>query len=299
MNRRGDIIQTPFETDTVLEYLKFIQKIDKVDKWEDLKPISNPINNLNNYEIPWDLINKLTGKGYGIADLITNIETANRSAPILGARYSYLRMEQQGVMIELVEQIAKSIKHPLNFFIEPGCFTGGLLNFLAYKYPNSRTIGLDISPISLDLASNFASAIGHNDRTHWLEVDFGLVKAELLTPVVGFEINRPVVLISNMLTYLGMPFENSPGIDKWHVKAGLISYWVNLGALVVVSERHNDPDALVDTLMKNGRWEYDKTKAVILKDWVGFSTINMTDESPMGEWNEYRMCVIAFHRDFN
>jgi hypothetical protein len=300
MNRKGYIAKTKFTSPGVLEYLNFIQKLDKIEKWQDLAPLTIPLKSgIKSYTIPWDIIKSLSNKVYGINDLCQNIEHTDQIAPILGLRYSYLRMEQLGAMLDVVESFLASIDVDTNTFIEPGCFTGGFLNYLAIKYPWCNTIGFDVSPVSLDVAAELSKSLKTSERTHWLEADFGLVRKELIEEFVDIKIKRPVVFISNFISYIGRAFEYAPCIDKWHVEIGLISYWVNQGAIVIISERNDTPNIFFEKLVKEGRWSHPKTKGIMLKNWIDYTTMDMTKENPTGEWLKCRMCVLAFYRETN
>ena len=83
-------------------------------------------------------------------------------------------------------------------------------------------------------------------------------------------------------------------MDQWHAEAGLISYWVNQGALVIVAERGDNPESRLHELIEKGRWDSEGCIAKIMLDFECWTTREMNPESPLGEWFHSEASVMAF-----
>ena len=85
-----------------------------------------------------------------------------------------------------------------------------------------------------------------------------------------------------------------PFIDSGRALAGLISYWVSKGTTVLLCERHDEPQKLLDTILENGKWEQGSSKAAIASVFKAPTTTGMTDLNPIGEWSICTGCVLLF-----
>ena len=280
------------------DYARFLQRHDPLDRWEDVVPHAEDIPcsvEPGRYAIPADVVDRLSGKVPGIHDLLANVEFADHAARRLGLRYAYLRFQQHALMLEATERLAADIRFPLRTFIEAGCFTGGFLHFLAKRHPKARAIGIDVSPVALDVASDMARRMRMARRMHWLEVDFLLATRPGIESAIGTGIGRPVVFLSNMISTLGHRFADVPAVAPWQLEAGLISLWVKQGALVIVCERHDHPDLLLETLVHAGDWKGANADVAVLAREHLPTTMQMTRENLVGKWSNALTCVLAFH----
>jgi len=280
------------------DYARFLQRHDPLERWEDVVPHTADIPcsvDPERYDIPADIVDRLSGKVPGIRDLLANIEFANHAARRLGLRYAYLRFQQHALMLEATERFAADIRFPLRTFIEAGCFTGGFLHFLAQRHPRSRTFGIDLSPVALDVASDMTRRMRLARRMHWLEVDFLLAGRPGIETAVGVGIGRPVVFLCNVISTVGRRLADMPAVAPWQLEAGLISYWVKQGALVIVCERHDHPDLLLETLVHAGDWQGANADASVLARQHLPTTLEMTRDNLVGNWSNAITCVLAFH----
>jgi hypothetical protein len=103
-----------------------------------------------------------------------------------------------------------------------------------------------------------------------------------------------LVIISNAIDSIGMAFDRYPYLGGWNAKAGLISYWVNLGCTVLLAERHEDPMHLFETILSHGAWKNGAVDAKIINIFQAFSTEKMCQEKPLGEWFNAECYIFSF-----
>lgn len=89
-------------------------------------------------------------------------------------------------------------------------------------------------------------------------------------------------------------WDNCPAIDSWHANANLIAYWVRQGPAVLICERHEDPDLLIETVIREAEWEEGDCIPVLFDIFKAPSTQNMSVDNPIGEWIMSQACVIGF-----
>ena len=280
------------------DYAQFLQREDPLERWKDVVAHAEDIAcsvDPGRYAMPKDLVDRLSGKVPGIRDLLANVEFADHAARRLGLRYAYLRFQQHALMLEATERLAADIRFPLGTFIEAGCFTGGFLHFLARRHPKARAIGIDVSPVALDVASDMARRMRLGRRMHWLEVDFLLAGRQGIESAIGTGMGRPVVFLCNMISTLGHRFADVPAVAPWQIEAGLISYWVRQGAMVILCERHDHPDLLLETLVHAGDWQGANADVAVLARQHLPTTMQMTRDNLVGKWSNAMTCVLGFH----
>ncbi len=284
--------ETIFQSSGGAEYLTFLQSIQPVKKWRDIVPDASAKPNTS-YPTDKTTVETLKQLVPELAALYPDWEIANASAPKLGILYAFSRCVGHAHLVEQIDKLLKDDRCS-KMVIEAGCYTGGFLHFLAHRDPEVLSVGFDISPVALDVASALAKELGIKDRTMWLQGNFANVRPEYLPPEMSKRIEGSIVVISNVIEMLGRQLASSPAIDPWAAKAGVVSYWTNQCATVVLSERHENPELLKNTILESGRWERSGTSATVLSKFVGPSTENMTEENPLGEWSPMPGCVMVF-----
>ena len=106
--------------------------------------------------------------------------TYDQAALNSGLRYAWSRLEAHAHLLDVLESHFDDEQFP-SAVIEPGCFTGGLIHFLAMKLADIPHIAFDMSPRALKVASKLAEDINHPNSLCWLEANFLQVTPEQLS----------------------------------------------------------------------------------------------------------------------
>jgi hypothetical protein len=276
-------------------YLQFLKDNENVEKWENVIPLEEPIETKGvACPMPWDTISKLAHYAANLPGACKEVEWGNELAPFAGLRYAYTRLQQHAHLLSALENLLPTLAIAPTGIVEIGCFTGGLIHFLAREMPSIQMVGFDISPIALDVAAMLAERLTPDHRPRFLSADFALVRPEFIPEEAKKAFERPVILLTNVLHAIGQQLSFSPAVSQAHAEAGLISYWVNNGALVIVCERGNDPERSVQEWIDQGRWESDSCRVEILSDFQCWTTRNMNPDSRLGEWFHSDASVAMF-----
>ena len=176
--------------------------------------------------------------------------------------------------------------------VEPGVGGGGIIHFL----PTQRNLtyyGIDCSPQALDVCR-------YLEQSNGLAGDRKLSKANFYafheSHLLQFDIqpSRTLIFFSNFLNNGSSIWNSFPCIEPMVVAAWLVSYWVNLGATVLMCERCDDGESFVRFIVESGRWNKD-SQANLLDEFETYSTYESNVENPVGEWRKSK-CVIASFR---
>jgi hypothetical protein len=294
---KGPIDQTPIlEQGLPKEYLAFLREHDPIENWEDVVPLDKPLKTKEvEYPIPWDDIQKLQHYAPSLKSTCEGVDFGNKLAPVLGLRYAYARLEHQAHLLNHLNDLVVMAGDQLSGIVEVGCFNGGLLHFIAQQYSPVQTVGFDLSPVALDVAASLSKSIGTKPKTLWLEANFALLTHDRLEGQFNEIFSNPLIIFSNVLTGIGHQLTPSPEIvDSTHAKAGVVSYWVNQGAMVLVVERHDTPEDYLKALIEKGRWEGDDCEAISLQVFEGWTTKEMGVENPLGQWYRSKIGVFLF-----
>ena len=295
---KGPIDQTPIlEQGLPKEYLAFLREHDPIENWEDVVPLDKPLKTKEvEYPIPWDEVTKLQNLAPSLGQACNSVEFGNKLAPMLGLRYAYLRLGLHAHLLNALENLIPIAYDKLTGIVEVGCFNGGLLHFIAEQYSPIQTVGLDFSPVALDLASDFSDKLETDPKTMWLETNFSLLSSDVLEGDVKDAFSSPLIILSNMIADIGRQLSLSPAVDTFHAQAGLVSHWVNQGALVLVSERNDSPENYLQVLIDKARWEGDDCVAMPIEVFEAWSTESMNSETnPIGEWQNTKVGIFLFY----
>ena len=275
-------------------YHDFLQSMQPVKKWGDLGTLAEPIPPKAEYPVDWELIRRWAASCPSLAGLMESVQDFDLIAPRLGWNYAWTRFPQHLYLLNAIEEMVVMEAFKPTIIIEPGCFTGGLLHYLANYWGIVPCVGFDISPVALDVCSHYSDRLEGSNSPLWLEADFSQVRPEDLPSQLGEHIDGGLVILSNVFESLGKSFTRYPYLDQWAAKSRLISYWVNNGANVLLCERHADPDHLMDTIVRRAEWLQPNCKASVRCRFTVPTTVNMIPENPLGDWEAVEGCVIRF-----
>lgn len=275
-------------------YHTFLQAMQPAVKWSDVGTLAEPIPPKAEYPIDWSLVGRWAASCPSLAGVMASVQDYDQMAPRLGWNYAWTRFPQHLHLLDAIEEMMITEAFRPTIVLEPGCFTGGLLHYLADHWDNVPCVGFDVSPVSLDVCSHYSDRLEQKNRPVWLEADFSQIQPENLPDQLGEHIEGGLVILSNVIENLAKSFERYPYLEQWAAKSRLISYWVNNGATVLLCERHPDPDNLLDTVVHSANWLKPNCKASIRARFTVQTTDNMTPDNPLGEWHESEGCVIRF-----
>lgn len=275
-------------------YHNFLQSMQPVKKWGDLGTLAEPIPPKAEYPVDWELIRRWAASCPSLAGPMESVQDFDLIAPRLGWNYAWTRFPQHLYLLNAIEEMVVMEAFKPTIIIEPGCFTGGLLHYLANYWGIVPCVGFDISPVALDVCSYYSDRLEGSNSPLWLEADFSQVRPEDLPSQLGEHIDGGLVILSNVFESLGKSFTRYPYLDQWAAKSRLISYWVNNGANVLLCERHADPDHLMDTIVRRAEWLQPNCKASVRCRFTVPTTVNMIPENPLGDWEAVEGCVIRF-----
>lgn len=275
-------------------YHQYLHAKLPIDNWEDIGEMATPLPQKIEYPIDWKLVGRLAAICPPLPGVVESSVSYNGLALKLGWHYAWSRFAQHAHLLDIIEHLYLPEKPGPKLIIEPGCFTGGLLHFLADHWPKTKCLGMDVSPVALDVCSKFSDELKQRNRPVWLEADFCQIRPEELPNNLGENVRGGLVIISNAIESLWHSFARFPYLDKWNIRSRLISYWVNQGCTVLLAERHPNPDHLLDTIIEQGAWESDGCKGHLLRTFSVMITEGMGEASALGTWKEVNGFVMAF-----
>jgi hypothetical protein len=275
-------------------YYRFLNSMQPVETWEEVGPLPVPIPPKAEYPIDWTLVRRWAASCPPLAGVLASVQEYDLMAPQLGWNYAWTRFPQHLQLLDVIEELFDAESHKPTIVLEPGCFTGGLLHYLAQHWKDVPCVGFDVSPVSLDICSHYSDKLENRPRPLWLEADFSQVQPSSLPNKLGERVAGGLVILSNVIESLGTSFDRYPYLDTWMPRSRLISYWVNLGATVLLSERHDDPRLLRDSIMERAEWEKPGCTAEVMTSFTVPITHEMVPDNPLGRWHEETGCVIRF-----
>jgi len=275
-------------------YYRFLNSMQPVETWEEVGPLPVPIPPKAEYPIDWTLVRRWAASCPPLAGVLASVQEYDLMAPQLGWNYAWTRFPQHLQLLDVIEELFDAESHKPTIVLEPGCFTGGLLHYLAQHWNDVPCVGFDVSPVSLDVCSHYSDKLENRPRPLWLEADFSQIQPSSLPDKLGERVAGGLVLLSNVIESLGKSFDRYPYLDTWLPRSRLISYWVNQGATVLLSERHDDPRLLRDSIMERAEWEKPGCTAEVMTSFNVPITHEMVPDNPLGEWHEETGCVIRF-----
>ena len=275
------------------EYFRFLQAMQPAEFWDDVGTLPEPIPPKAEYPIDWKLISRWAASCPPLAGVMESVRDYDAMAPHLGWNYAWSRFAQHVHLLSAIEELYDYKNKRPTLVLEPGCFTGGLLHFLAEHWENVPCVGFDVSPVSLDVCSHYCDRLEQANRPLWLEADFCQIKPKDILNKLGDRLDGGLVILSNVIESLGKSFERYPYLDTWTPRSLLISYWVNQGATVLLCERQDDPPMLARSIVELAAWKPNCT-CEVMRTFKSTLTNNMTPENPLGDWIDETACVIRF-----
>jgi len=275
-------------------YYDFLQSMQPAESWADVGTLAEPIPPKAEYPIDWKLVGRWAASCPSLAGVMASVQDYDLMAPRLGWNYAWTRFPQHLHLLDAIQEMIITEAFKPTLVLEPGCFTGGLLHYLADHWDNVPCVGFDVSPVSLDVCSHYSDRLEQNNRPVWLEADFSQIQPENLPGKLGEHIEGGLVILCNVIENLAKSFERYPYLDQWATKSRLISYWVNHGATVLLCERHPNPENLMNTIVDSADWLKPNCEASIRGRFTVPSTDNMNPGNPLGEWHDTEGCVICF-----
>lgn len=275
-------------------YHDFLQSMQPAETWADVGTLTDPISPKAEYPIDWNLVRRWAAACPSLAGVMDSVQDYDLMASRLGWNYAWTRLPQHLHLLDAIEEMIVTEAFKPTVVLEPGCFTGGLLHYLADHWDDVPCVGFDISPVSLDVCSHYSDRLEQENRPLWLEGDFSQLQPENLPNQLGEQSDGGLVILSNVIENIAKSFERYPYLDQWAAKSRLISYWVNNGSTVLLCERHPDPKSLMNTVVQGAEWLQPNCTASVRCRFTEPTTDNMTPENPLGEWHEAEGCVIRF-----
>ena len=276
------------------DYYDFLHAMQPVETWDDVGTLPDPIPPKAEYPIDWALISRWAASCPPLAGVMKSVHDYDFMGPRLGWNYAWTRFPQHLHLLDVIEELYDEAGRKPSVVLEPGCFTGGLLHFLAEHWADVPCVGFDVSPVSLDVCSHYSDKLEQKNKPWWLEADFTQIQPSHLPDKLGDRISGGLVVLSNVIENLGKSFEQYPYLEQWTPRSLLISYWVNQGATVLLSERHPDPPLLRDSIMERALWERPGCTAQVMASFTAPITHEMVPDNPLGDWQNEPGFVIRF-----
>lgn len=274
-------------------YHDFLQSMQPAATWNDVCTLQEPIPPKAEYPIDWRLVSRWAASCPSLAGVMASVQDYDAMAPELGWNYAWTRFPQHLHLLDAIEEIFDEAGRKPSIVLEPGCFTGGLLHYLAEHW-QVPCIGFDVSPVALDVCSHYSDQCVLKNRPLWLEADFSQIQPGNLPEKLGANVAGGLVILSNVIECLGKTFARYPYLETWTPRSLLISYWVNQGATVLLCERHPDPPVLRDSIMQRAEWEKPGCTAQVMAEFTVPITHEMVPDNPIGQWRDECGCIIRF-----
>lgn len=274
------------------DYYAFLLSVDPLQRWEDLRALPTPIDTGKDYANLVEREKVLRDFYPSLVHHATVAHTFGEMARRLGFRYAWTRFFMNAVMLEVFDKFLSAKKPSL--VIEPGCFCSGLMHFLPEKW-GVRYLGIDVSPASLDVARLLASQIGGGKDLQLINGNFLQLTTTQCEQIVGQPLAGTVVLLSNFFSSVKHDWELFPCLleaDCWPAYSALVVYWVKAGAIVLINERNEDPQMIVDSIQHFGAPIVPGLQCDLVTEYETYITTQMTVENPLGEWQQSKACVV-------
>lgn len=282
------------DSDLSRDYFDFLNGRDPLSHWEDIVPLTEPIHTGKTYDYDYDLVKDWSS----ICPQLVGVASSQRSfdaiAPFLGYRYAWSRIQMHCRLLTALEHLYGEQPMPTTV-VEAGCFCSGLIHFLP-TVVDATYFGIDISPVALDVCRALERADDLPGKRLLLRADFQVVGEGQLRPHMNGDFNNTLVVIANILGGIQSSWSHFPSVDTSAITAWLVSYWVNLGATVLVCERNKNPSDHVKYIGDHGQWETE-VQMRLLDDFVAIATDGMCPENPLGEWEEARTGISVYTRN--
>jgi hypothetical protein len=274
------------------DYYAFLQSVDPLERWEDLRPLPTLIETGKDYSTLIEREQVLRDFYPTLVHHATVAQQYGEMARRLGFRYAWTRFFMNTAMLEVLDKYLSAKKPGL--IIEPGCFCTGLMHFLPEKW-GIKYLGIDVSPAALDVARVLANQTGSGKSLNLISGNFLQLTTTQTEEIVGQPLSGTVVLLSNFFSAVRHDWQMFPCLmegDCWPAYCALIAYWVNAGAIVLMNERHDDPQMIADSILHFGSPIAEGIKCDLVTEYETYITTNMTVENPLGEWRQMKASVV-------
>jgi len=274
------------------DYHAFLQSVDPLERWEDLRPLPEPIDTGKDYPALLEREQVLRDFYPSLLHHATAAQQYGVMAQRLGFRYAWTRFFMNTVMLEVFEKFLSAKKPSL--IIEPGCFCTGLMHYLPEKW-GVRYLGIDVSPAALDVGRLLANQTGRGKQLELISGNFLQLSSTQCEQIVSQPLAGAVVLLSNFFSSVKHDWLMFPCLleaECWPAYCALIAYWVNAGAIVLMNERHDAPQEIVETIQHFGGPIARDLRCDLVTEYETYITTNMTPDNPLGEWRQSNACVV-------
>jgi len=272
----------------------FLHSVLPVETWDEVGELASPVPPKAEYPVDWTLVSRWAASCPPLAGVMRDVQLFDALAPRVGWHYAWSRLPQHLFLLDVLEKLVDANGHAPSMVLEPGCFTGGLLHFLAAQWKDTPCVGFDVSPVALDVCSHYSDTLAPANRPTWLEADFCQIHKKDLPEQVNERVTGGLVIISNAIESLGKSFERYHYLEKWIPRSRLISYWVNQGATGLLCERHPDPPVLAHSIVERAEWDRPACTCEVMRTFTAPTTENMGSDTHLGDWYEADCCVIRF-----
>lgn len=274
------------------DYHAFLQSVDPLERWEDLRPLPEPLDTGKDYPALLEREQVLKDFYPSLLHHATAARRFGEMARRLGFRYAWTRFFMNSVMLEVFEKFLSTKKPSL--IIEPGCFCTGLMHYLPEKW-GVRYLGIDVSPAALDVGRILANQTGRGKNLNLISGNFLQLTTTQTEEVVGQPLSGTVVLLSNFFSSVEHDWQIFPCLlegDCWPAYSALIAYWVNAGAIVLMNERHDAPQEIVESIEHFASPVVPRLRCDLVTEYDTYITTNMTVENPLGDWGQSKAGVV-------
>jgi hypothetical protein len=282
------------DSDLAHQYFDFLTERDPLTKWEDIVPLAEPIATEKTYDYDLDAVRYWASICPQLVGAASSQGLYDAIAPLLGYRYAWSRVQMHCRLLTALERCYDGKALPTTI-IEPGCFCSGLIHFLPTVW-DTTYFGIDISPIALDVCRALERADQLAGKRMLLRADIQVVGEAQLREHMDGDFSDSLIVIANVLGGIQSSWSHFPSVDSSVITAWLVSYWVNLGATVIVCERNKNPKEHIHYLGDNGRWDA-AVEMILLDDFDAIATTGMSRENPLGDWEKVRTGISIFRRN--
>lgn len=279
-----------------LGYYDFLQSAQPAKSWDDIKQLTEPLPKRRDYSIDWNIVARFASSCPPLVGVLSSLETYNEIAPLLGFNYAWTRLPQHLHLLDAIEIIYDKKGNKPSIALEPGCFTGGLLHYLAKHWEKTCCIGFDLSPVALDVFRHYSDNLNQENSPLLFQADFCQVSPNFIFSHTSKQISGGIVIMCNMIDSLASSLRSYPYIDELIAKSRLISYWVNQGTTVLLCERHMEPQTLADCIVDSGQWDDASCTCEVMAAFTVPTTSSITPDNPVGTWTEDHCCIIKFSK---
>ena len=279
-------------SELVQGYYRFLSEADPLECWEELKPLETPLETDRDYPDVFEKERVLQMYFPSLVHHATVAKEYGEMARRLGFRYAWTRLFMHAQLLAVLDTFFSHEKPHLIF--EPGCFCSGLMHYLPSQW-SSRYVGMDVSPGALDVCRLLANKHGVGEQLSLFSGNFLQLIPETFAQLTGQPVKGTVILLSNFFNAATKDWKLFPCLelgDCWPAYSLLVSYWVKAGAIVLLCERHDDPEMIADSLRFFSQPVAPALECKVMTEFQTYCTIGMTADNPLGTWERSDASVV-------